>query len=64
MDAIQATLGAALMLLASLAVVLLVLILLLIEVDVILRLGNKTIRRLRAGEPVRASCTLEEERGR
>jgi hypothetical protein len=43
-DAIQATLGAA------------------------LRLGNKTIRRLRAGEPahagVRASCTLEEERGR
>jgi hypothetical protein len=66
-DAIQATLGDALVLLASLAVVLLVLILLLIEVDVILRLGNRAVRRLRSGDPghdVRASRTLEEERGR
>jgi hypothetical protein len=47
-DEIQATLGGALVVLASLAVVLLAVILVLVEADFILRLGGKLTRRWRS----------------
>jgi hypothetical protein len=68
MDAIQARLGDALLLLAGVAVVLLAVIVVLVEVDVILRLGGKVTGRLRSGGPdpaeARADRGSEEERGR
>jgi hypothetical protein len=50
-DAVQATLGEALLLLASLAAVLLAVILLLLEAKVILHLGGQLNRELRFDDP-------------
>jgi hypothetical protein len=67
-DAIQARLGDALLLLAGLAVVLLAIIIVLVEVNVILRLGGKVSERLRSigADPAEVSADRgpEEERGR
>lgn len=67
MDAIQAKLGEALLLLASLAVVLLALIVVLVEADCILRLGGRLTRRWRSsGATVRepaGQADPEEKKG-
>ena len=51
MDAVQATLGEMLLVLAGLAVVLLAVILVLAEVDLILRLGRRLAGGRRSPEP-------------
>jgi hypothetical protein len=66
-DAIQAGLGDAFLLLASLGVVLLAIIVVLVEVDFIVRLGGKVTRRLRSSwlnrSAGRAGRTSQEDGG-